>query len=390
MKRSTIITIVVIAIVILSASTIIVYHRGNMASSRAETGSEFDMDALETKKILCVDESVTESEGELILSLKWGDDEENIKMDSYQEGEGMPISYGTPSAFAVGDDGRVYVADTLNYRLKIYKDGLIVGSVATPERCSDSPNSMPFVLRDIDVDEHGNVYGLNWFGDKVVYIDVDKESVEPAFDNMDFNTLWTVDVLCDGSVLLRDNSGQNGTCVRRIDTDTDDKVVFEKALENIIDFDLYEYTDKYGDTISVVPYGVKEYQLTLHDVENESDMAVTNFKAQQEDPERETDVRLLGTDNDGCVYFSIMYTPLQGKKVEMGAEQWLANSSEYICRINIQSQDISTIRIQNTDYSLSSSNAFSAGKEIRIDNSGNVYQLDMDKDGYRILKYSFS
>lgn len=302
----------------------------------------------------------------------------------------MPISYGTPSAFAVGDDGRVYVADTLNYKFKIYKDGLIVGSVATPERCSDSPNSMPFVLWDIDVDELGNVYGLNRFGDKVVYIDVDKESVEPAFDNMDFNTLWTVDVLCDGSVLLRDNSGQNGTRVRRIDPDTDDEVVFEKALENIIDFDLYEYTDKNGDTISVVPYGVKEYQLTLHDVENESDIAVTNFKAQQEDPERETDVRLLGTDNDGCVYFSIKYTPLYGKKVEMGAEQWLANSSEYICRIDIRSQDISTIRIQNTDYSLSSSNAFGAGKEIRIDSSGNIYQLDMDINGYRILKYSFA
>lgn len=50
MKRSTIITIVVIAIVLLSASTAIVYHRGNMVVSRAETDSEFDMDALETKK----------------------------------------------------------------------------------------------------------------------------------------------------------------------------------------------------------------------------------------------------------------------------------------------------------------------------------------------------
>jgi len=71
----------------------------------------------------------------------------------------------------------------------------------------------------------------------------------------------------------------------------------------------------------------------------------------------------------------------------LGAERWLAESEEFICRVDIREQAIQTSRIQNTNYSMSSSTAYAAGKAIRIDHDGNAYQLDMDADGYRIIKY---
>lgn len=377
-------------IALLLTTTAVAYIKSSIVTTRTETNSEFDIEALETHKILRVDCGANTCDSEIVLDLKWGSKESDVGMSIYQEGPEMPVSYTVPSAYAIGRDGKIYVADTENNLLKIFKDGTLISRIDMPERCSDGEYSMPFVLRDISIDDNGNIYGLNTFANKIVYIDVEKKSVENAFESIDFNTLWTVDVLCDSSVLLRDNCGQNGTRVRRFAPSASDKPIFEKSMENIIDFDLYEFTDGKGNRISVTPYGVKEYQLTIYDCKEDSVIALTNFKAPQDNPDRETNVRLLGTDTNGKVYFWIQYTPLSGEKAEMGTQRWLANSDEFICQVDINEQAINTCRIQNTNFSMSSSTAFGAGKSIRIDNSGSVYQLNMDDDVYQIIKYNLN
>ncbi|NCB52582.1 MAG: hypothetical protein EOM54_11990 [Clostridia bacterium] len=392
MKKRTLLTILIVIVICAVCGVIgFAYSNGYFVFSRAETEAEVNMDVINNTEPLVPDrDNPSAGVSKVAISLEWGEEAEYVKMTIYQEGEDGPISYDTPSSYTVGPDGKIYIADTLNHELKVFSDNELIQTIELPEARyqENPPSAIPFVLRDIDVDDSGNIYGLNYLADELVFISSKDGTTETVFPELSLQNPWTVDVLCSGDIMIRDNvNAENATRVRKVDSEGN--VLSEKKLANMIDFDLYQYEDINGNIIEVTPYAVKEYQLSLTDGKTGETVASVDFIARNPN-DMECNVSLLGTDNDGRVYFHLRDTPPYGKLAEIGVDQFFAESKEYICRIDIQNGTIETIYIQNTDHTMSSSTANLSNKLIRMDNGGNVYQLMMNENGYTIYSYSFS
>lgn len=391
MKKKIIPLIAVLAIICtLFGVAGLAYSKGNFVFTRAETGAEVNLDVIHDTNPLAIDrESASVGKAEIAVDLKWGDKVEEVRMSIYQEGEGLPISYDTPSSYALGPNGEIYIVDTLNYELKIFSGNELLKCIGLPEvRFSDEHlGTTPFVLRDIGVDAAGNVYGLNYPENEMVYIDVEKATTETIFPELKLQRPRTIEVLCSGNIMIWDNIDElNASRVRKMDVNGN--VYSEKTLANLIDFDLFQYEDKSGNTIKVIPYGRREYQLSITDIKTGEITSVVNFSAVPME-NMECNVSLLGTDDNGRVFFRIKDTPQYDLQAEMGIEKFNSESKEYLCRVDIQNGKVETMLIDNIEYEMSNSTANLANRRIKIDSEGTVYQLMMNKNGYMIYSYQF-
>ncbi|WP_010251892.1 hypothetical protein [Acetivibrio cellulolyticus] len=90
----------------------------------------------------------------------------------------------------------------------------------------------------------------------------------------------------------------------------------------------------------------------------------------------ETGMKLLGSDKGGNLYFWIIEPKGTGTK-------------DFVVKVNIEDNTISIMKIDDMNWTMQNSSANSSNRFLRIDRLGNVNQLEMDYDGFRIKKYSF-
>ena len=372
---------VVVILALLSVG--VIFAVSNFIKVKQETGAKMDVDIAKNKTALSPNKLNPQNpKKEVVLDVKWGNEENNFKMSVYQEAKDTPISYETPSSYAVDNEGNIYVDDILNNKLKVFQNNRLIRSITLPE------SNIPFVLRDMAVDLDGNIFGLNYLANEAVKIDKG-DRVNAIFKDSKLNRPETLNILSSGNIMIQDNvDSENATRVRKFDKNGN--IISEKKMANIIDMSLYDYEDQDGDIISISPIGVKNYQIELKNGADGVRKAIVNFFVEPIS-NMNCNVELLGADKLGYLYFRLQDMPQPSDKInESDTEKYQQQIKEYISRIDIKNNKIDTIKIENTDLSMSNSTANLSNRFIKIDSSGNIYQLMMNKQGYKIVKYSFN
>ncbi len=345
--------------------------------------AKIDVDIAKNKKELKTDRlSPKNAKMEVVLDVKWGNGENEFIMSKYQEAPDTPSSYQTPSSYTVDSKGNIYVYDTLNFKLKVFNNNRLIRSIPLPK------SNIPVVLRDMAVDSDGNIYGLNYLANELVKID-QTNKVEVVFKDLKLHRPETIDILSGGSIMIQDNvDSENATRVRKLDKHGN--IISEKKMANIIDWNLYEYENQNGYLINLAPIGYRNHQIEMTDKETGARKAICNYSAMPISDDMECDSKLLGADKSGKVYFWVQDRLPGAKGKELGLELWRKQIKEYINSIDVAGSNIETFKIDNTDLSMCNSTANLSNRFIKMDYDGNIYQLMMNQDGYKIIKYSFS
>lgn len=384
MKKSIRILYISIIIVVIFGllSVGYIFAANSFIKINPQTGAKIDVDVTKNKDTLKADKLNSKTaKKEVILDIKWGDGEDQLKMSKYQEAKDTEISYDSPSIFAIDNEDNIYIDDVINNKLKIFQNNRLTRSIVLPK------SNIPFVLRDMAVDFDGNIYGLNYLANEVVKIDK-SDKTEAVFKDSDIHRPETLDILSSGNIMVQDNvDSENATRVRKFDKNGN--IISEKKMANIIDMSLYDYENQDGDIINISPISVKIYQIELKNKKDGLSKGIINFSVRPVSEDMESNSKLLGADKLGQVYFWLRDTPPSGKGDELGIENFQKQCKEYICRIDITNNKIDTIKIDITDRSMANSIANLSNRFVKMDNNGNIYQLMMNEQGYKIVKYSF-
>lgn len=375
-KRSKLIATSIILVVILVIAGAIIYAKSNTVITN-QNGAKVDLDIAKNKEVLKTDsKSLSSNKKQVILDIAWGDAEEQLKMSVYN-GE-TSTQYETPASFAMGNDGSIYVYDTLNKKIKMFKNNIYQKSIPITVK----PHTA-FALHDIAVDSDGNIYGVSRFTDEAIKVD-SKGNEQPIFKMQGNDALkrpeW-IDVLPSGNILLQDNfDPENATRVRKFDKDGN--AISKKELSNMIDYTLFDFENKNGDIISAGPISARSYQFELKDKTSGERKAICNYAIESPSKEIYRGASLLGADNNGLVYFKVEEMP-DTSQVD------LRQSVLYIDRLDIVKNKVDTIKIDGLNWDMSNSYANVCNRLIKIDNEGNIYQVLLSMQGYKIIKYSF-
>jgi len=383
-KKMKILPISLAVVVILALLSVgVIFAASSFIKVNQETGAKINVDVAKNKDTLKADKlNSKNAKKEVVLDVKWGDGEDQFKMSKYQEAKDTEISYDSPSIFALDNEGNIYVNDVINNKLKIFQTNGLIRSIVLPK------SNIPFVLRDMVVDFDGNIYGLNYLANEVVKINK-SDKIEAVFKDSDIRRPETLDILSSGNIMVQDNvDSENATRVRKFDKNGN--IISEKKMANIIDMSLYDYENQDGDIISISPISVKIYQIELKNKKDGLSKGTINFSARPVSEDMECNSKLLGVDKPGQVYFWLQDTPPSGKGDELGIENFQKQCKEYISRIDITTNKIDTIKIDTTDRSMANSTANLSNRFVKMDNNGNIYQLMMNEQGYKIIKYSFN
>jgi len=387
--------ILIISSIFVISSIIIVAKNDNLIKST--TGKVIDIELVKKQKELKTEKNNYKEPGKkVVLDVKWGEGEDEFKMSTYQEASDTDVSYSVPASYTIDNKGNVYVYDTLNSKIKVFNDNKLVNSILVKNqemkietRSGEFINSMtPHVLKDMAIDTYGNIYAVCQLTNKALRIDA-SGAIEECFKQLEgeerVNRPEMIEILPSGNIMVQDNiDSVNTTRVRKFDIN--ENVISSNQLSNYIDFSLYQYENSIGDTVSINRVSPFTNQIEFKNKKDNS-KSVSNYTVE---PDKETEVskKLLGCDDEGRLYFWVEIRPLTEKMKELGSDRYWQQSKEYIDRVDVKNDLIDTIRLEHTNWSMSNSTANSQ-RYIRIDNSGSVYQLQISKNSYKIIRYSF-
>lgn len=327
---------------------------------------------------------------QVVVDAKWGEKEEDLGLLVNEETVEHDESYTTPGCYAVDDIGNIYIYDTLNGKIKVFKDKQYIKSINMPATImlaypDGRKRPVPTFLRDMAVDSKGTIYGLLTLFDEVLLIKENGE-VSSYDEGIDFFHLDRIDVLSSGNIMIQDQDRSAQIRVRKFGKEKE--LLSENKSELCIDFDLYEYEDNEGNSIKAERIGDKTHKYDIVDNKGNNTKNSVAFSALSDDPEIQRRFTILGTDKNGKIYYWINETKKDSWPI-VGEDGYIINEKEYITVVDPINNLTITERAKNTNVSMTNSTACMNNRFKKMDINGNVYQLLLDKNGYRIVKYSF-
>mgnify|MGYP001115699248 CR=1 FL=1 len=385
MKKKIILTGCVILVTAL-ASTAVFTAKNKTIIFNESSKQEVDLEVAKTKKPhklntkqLTKDLSKNSLEKEVVLDVAWGDKDEQFILSKYQESPNLDVRWGTPSSFAVHKNGDIYVADSINHKIKVFSKNKLKEVIPFEE----SINQSYFVMNDISVDDEGNIYGVVTNANEVVKIGKSKK-VEKAFENVSFERPLSIKYLSSGNLMVEDNiDSQNATRVRKFNKSG--VAYFDTSLANYINMGLYQYEDVNGNIVDISDIGHKNFQVTIKDKNTKSVQGIVNVDSVEESPEMYRGISLLGVDKKGMVYFYLIEEPNSpSEEIPIWKHQKM-----YVMRVDPKTDKSETMQMENRDGSLGIATGYSYGLDIKLGSDGSIYQLQMNSESYKIYKYKF-
>ncbi len=385
MKKRIILTGCIILVTAL-ASTAVFTAKNKTIIFNESSKQEVDLDVAKTKKPhklntkkLTKDLSKNSLEKEVVLDVAWGDKDEQFILSKYQEAPDLDVQWDTPSSFAVHKNGDIYVADSVDHKIKVFSKNKLKEVIPFEE----SINQSYFVMSDISVDDEGNIYGVVTNANEVVKIGKSKK-VEKAFENVSFERPLSIKYLSSGNFMVEDNiDSENATRVRKFNKNG--VAYFDKSLANYINMGLYQYEDVNGNIVDISEIGHKNFQVTIKEKNAKSVQGIVNLDSVEESPEMYRGISLLGVDKKGMVYFYLIEEPNNPKEEIPIWKQ----RKEYVMRVDPKTDKSETMQLENRDLSLGLATGYSYGLDTKLGSDGSIYQLQMNSESYKIYKYKF-
>lgn len=283
-------------------------------------------------------------------------------------------SYEYPAAIAV-KNSKIYVADPINYRIVVLNaNGKVIDEIKLPEKKA---------IMDIAVDDKENLYAVNYIDSKLYIYNFKAEKFKTITG---FAGPHLVDVFKDCYYVLDFNPKKNSEL--RLQAYTANKTLISTKAQVDLDLNLYTIQDYENNTISFdIVKGQGAQLAEKYEIIIKNKAAVINrvtYIPNNPVGAYYKSIRLLGIDQSNRLYILRSAGPKFEK--DLTFYQIQDRSNTYVDVINTKTGKIATHELEK-DYALYGPGVTS--DRFVIDEDGSIYQAQITKKEFKIIKYYF-
>lgn len=289
-------------------------------------------------------------EDQVVLTVSIGDGKGDLGYSPNMIGGGSG-----PGAFAVTDDGTIYIADNVNERVNVYKDGKCIDEIDIP----DNLYTRSMVISDerIYLMEEGrkNIYVVDMNGNLVEKIVLPK-----GMKNYLMQKLYVQD---DGTVCLyyeRDG---------KIDVEDSKGVLWSYPVEELAKG---KCIGAKGYVKNGVSYSISEKSLCFAPADDSQENDSSEKSVSIADPDSLTDMKILNVDRDHAVYVAV-YETVNASIVagEYTVRQYVDGSCERVAAIDLEPY------------------YFRPAEVLLVSEAGELYQMICYENKVEVVKKAF-
>jgi len=329
---------------------------------------------------------------QVLLDIAYGFGEENLGFREFTaEPPGWIIA---PGAIAVGRNGDIYIADPANGEMGLVTDPSV--PIAANKAIKVYSKNGKY-LRKIPVDINKGQFGKEWIGDfgldardnlyilspgRVYKKGPGQDSFEPI--GPELNEAHRLEVAPSSSFSVLDKTLPPDDNLRVQKLDTKGKLL-DDLEQHGFDHNMFDFEDEKGQRVSFSRLGGgsqgAQYIISRHAPQKEEVI----YEGYLPDGYYYIDKLVIGFDAKGNMYLLRVVAPDMLIDTEEDAIERDSKTEVWVDFIDLRQGEVSSVRLE-AERRLGGT--FGTPHHYAVDSTGNIYQLQVDRQGVKVLKYS--
>ncbi|MDI6799731.1 MAG: hypothetical protein QMD53_03545 [Actinomycetota bacterium] len=404
-STATILVILIFGGLHLSAAPFLDFGKKNMPLPEEELDDDFEKGRA---KFVSEGEDETDSySSEVILDVAYGAADEEFGFREFPGGNELAGSIRAPSGIALGEDGVIFVADRASGEYGLVKETDPIAMTPAIKVFSESGEFIKKIEVDHDlrwtgefgVDDENNLFILTQTRVYKMQVDLKEEDDDDEKAKTGFKPIGPkfkpigpkleeadeLRVFPSGNYNVIDKTPTPEYNLRGRKFNKNGKFLKKPGEQHDYNFNLVEFEDREGDRVNFTLLGGglegAQYVVNRTGARGEEDELIY-------EPYLSPGFYYLGGgpsefDNEGNLYYLRVNAPTIPLETEEDFEEYRRKIETWMDIIDLDEGNIVTLRLED-DKSISGLSRY----HHAVDGDGNIFQLQADRDGVRVIKYS--